>query len=229
MPSTACLPTTQHPAPRPRPKTRQGSGGRLGGSRQGRDLERPTAHARSGASGAGPARAGSANGVAGWVMALSVPGYSPDFKKPPETLRLRRKRARSLGAAAVPRELPEPAPRHAALAAGLPLRPFPAAADRGCGGGLAAARRNPFARLDTRPRAAADPRAEQAAPGPVSACVPGSPEAPAVLNWLCCESGTASSRVRGGKGVPVVSRCPEPWEAWCMRCAPPAGSLGPLG
>ncbi|XP_036870578.2 protein downstream neighbor of Son [Manis javanica] len=99
-------------------------------------------------------------------MALSVPGYSPDFKKPPETLRLRRKRARSLGAAAVPRELPEPAPRHAALAAGLPLRPFPAAADRGCGGGLAAARRNPFARLDTRPRAAAEPRAEQAAPGP---------------------------------------------------------------
>lgn len=67
MPSTACLPTTQHPAPRPRPKTRQGSGGRLGGSRQGRDLERPTAHARSGASGAGPARAGSANGVAGWL------------------------------------------------------------------------------------------------------------------------------------------------------------------
>ncbi|KAK2501622.1 hypothetical protein MC885_005994 [Smutsia gigantea] len=103
-------------------------------------------------------------------MALSVPGYSPGFKKPPEVLRLRRKRARSLGAASVPRELPKPAPRHAALAAGLPLRPFPAA-DRGGGGGLAAARRNPFARLDTRPRTAAEPRGgpprdQQAAPGP---------------------------------------------------------------
>ncbi|XP_039336322.1 protein downstream neighbor of Son isoform X2 [Saimiri boliviensis] len=88
-------------------------------------------------------------------MALSVPGYSPGFQKPPEVVRLRRKRARSRGAAASPpRELPEPAARRAALAAGLPLRPFPAAGGRG-GGGPAAARRNPFARLDNRPQVAA--------------------------------------------------------------------------
>uniref|UniRef100_F6WEV1 DNA replication fork stabilization factor DONSON n=1 Tax=Equus caballus TaxID=9796 RepID=F6WEV1_HORSE len=99
-------------------------------------------------------------------MALSVPGYSPSFKRPPETLRLRRKRARSRGAPS----RPEPAPRRAALEAGLPLRPFPAAAGRG--GGPAAAPRNPFARLDNRPRAAAEPpgepaRGQQEAPGPL--------------------------------------------------------------
>ncbi|XP_044606883.2 protein downstream neighbor of Son [Equus asinus] len=100
-------------------------------------------------------------------MALSVPGYSPSFKRPPETLRLRRKRARSRGAPS----RPEPAPRRAALEAGLPLRPFPAAA-AGRGGGPAAAPRNPFARLDNRPRAAAEPpeepaRGQQEAPGPL--------------------------------------------------------------
>ncbi|XP_070641007.1 protein downstream neighbor of Son isoform X2 [Bos indicus] len=99
------------------------------------------------------------------VMDLSVPGYSPSFKRPPETLRLRRKRGRSLGAA----ERPEPATRRAARAAGLPLRPFPAAG-RGGGGGPAGARRNPFARLDNRPRAASEPpegppRGQQEAPG----------------------------------------------------------------
>ncbi|XP_036208125.1 protein downstream neighbor of Son isoform X2 [Myotis myotis] len=88
-------------------------------------------------------------------MAFSVPGYSPSFKKPPETLRLRRKRARSLGAALSPGGRPEPAPRRAALAAGLPLRPYPAA---GRGGGPGAPGRNPFARLDNRPRAAAEPQ-----------------------------------------------------------------------
>uniref|UniRef100_A0A4W2EYF9 Uncharacterized protein n=1 Tax=Bos indicus x Bos taurus TaxID=30522 RepID=A0A4W2EYF9_BOBOX len=98
-------------------------------------------------------------------MDLSVPGYSPSFKRPPETLRLRRKRGRSLGAA----ERPEPATRRAARAAGLPLRPFPAAG-RGGGGGPAGARRNPFARLDNRPRAASEPpegppRGQQEAPG----------------------------------------------------------------
>ncbi|XP_045641512.1 protein downstream neighbor of Son [Ursus americanus] len=104
-------------------------------------------------------------------MALSVPGYSPSFRKPPETLRLRRKRVGSLGAAASPGEQPEPAPRRAALAAGLLLRPFPAAAGRGGGGGPTAARRNPFARLDNRPPAAAEPpdgppRGQQEAQGP---------------------------------------------------------------
>ncbi|XP_026956768.1 protein downstream neighbor of Son isoform X2 [Sagmatias obliquidens] len=102
-------------------------------------------------------------------MALSVPGYSPSFKRPPETLRLRRKRGRSLGAASPTEERPEPATRRAALTAGLPLRPFPAAG-RG-GGGPAVSRRNPFARLDNRPRAAAEPpsvpsRGQQEAPGP---------------------------------------------------------------
>ncbi|XP_040836704.1 protein downstream neighbor of Son [Ochotona curzoniae] len=92
-------------------------------------------------------------------MAVSVPGYSPSFKKPPETLRLRRKRARSGGDAAAPSPaLPEPAPRRAALAAGLPLRPFPAGPGRS--GFSAAARRNPFARLDNRPRVAAEPSDE---------------------------------------------------------------------
>lgn len=110
-------------------------------------------------------------------MALSVPGYSPSFRKPPETLRLRRKRVGSLGAAASPGEQPEPAPRRAALAAGLLLRPFPAAAGRGGGGGPTAARRNPFARLDNRPPAAAEPpdgppRGQQEAQGPVSVSGP---------------------------------------------------------
>uniref|UniRef100_A0A8C0LMJ4 DNA replication fork stabilization factor DONSON n=1 Tax=Canis lupus dingo TaxID=286419 RepID=A0A8C0LMJ4_CANLU len=92
-------------------------------------------------------------------MAVSVPGYSPGFRKPPATLRLRRKRARSHGSAAAPGEQPEPAPRRAALAAGLLLRPFPAAGGGGGGGGggPAAARRNPFARLDNRPPASAEP------------------------------------------------------------------------
>uniref|UniRef100_A0A8C3VYT0 DNA replication fork stabilization factor DONSON n=1 Tax=Catagonus wagneri TaxID=51154 RepID=A0A8C3VYT0_9CETA len=103
-------------------------------------------------------------------MALSVPGYSPSFKRPPETLRLRRKRGRSLGAASPPKERPEQTTRRAALAAGLPLRPFPAAS-RG-GGAPAAARRNPFARLDNRPRAASEPsdwppRSQQEARGPL--------------------------------------------------------------
>ncbi|XP_042543176.1 protein downstream neighbor of Son isoform X1 [Dipodomys spectabilis] len=89
-------------------------------------------------------------------MALSVPGYSPSFKRPPEKLRLRRRRARSSGAAASQApELPEPAARRAALAAGLPLRPFPAAAGRGAGG-RPAAPRNPFARLDNCPRASSE-------------------------------------------------------------------------
>ncbi|KAM6161797.1 protein downstream neighbor of Son [Erethizon dorsatum] len=91
-------------------------------------------------------------------MALSVPGYSPSFKRPPETLRLRRKRARSHGAA-VSRSPELPGPRRAALSAGLFLRPFPAAA--GGGGGAPGARRNPFARLDNRPRPAAGPPAAQ--------------------------------------------------------------------
>uniref|UniRef100_A0A8C8ZJB3 DNA replication fork stabilization factor DONSON n=1 Tax=Prolemur simus TaxID=1328070 RepID=A0A8C8ZJB3_PROSS len=106
-------------------------------------------------------------------MALSVPGYSPSFKKPPEILRLRRKRTRNRGAAvSPPPELPEPAPRRAALAAGLPLRPFPAAVGRGGGaGGPAAARRNPFARLDNQPRVAdgppdGPPGGQQEAPSP---------------------------------------------------------------
>uniref|UniRef100_A0A8C5NZL7 Downstream neighbor of SON n=1 Tax=Jaculus jaculus TaxID=51337 RepID=A0A8C5NZL7_JACJA len=64
-----------------------------------------------------------------------------------------------------------PAPRRAALAAGLPLRPFPTAAGRS-GSAPAAARRNPFARLDNRPRAAEEsleelPRGQQEAPGPL--------------------------------------------------------------
>uniref|UniRef100_A0A2K6JNJ5 DNA replication fork stabilization factor DONSON n=1 Tax=Rhinopithecus bieti TaxID=61621 RepID=A0A2K6JNJ5_RHIBE len=89
-------------------------------------------------------------------MALSVPCYSthPSFRN----AGLRRKRARSSGAAPP-------------LAAGLHLRPFPAAGGRGGGGGPAAGRRNPFARLDNRPRVAAEPpdglaREQPEAPGP---------------------------------------------------------------
>nr|KAF6268890.1 DNA replication fork stabilization factor DONSON [Pipistrellus kuhlii] len=102
-------------------------------------------------------------------MALSVPGYSPGFKKPPETLRLRRRRARSLGARRSAGGRPEPEPRRAALAAGLPLRPYPAA---GRGGGPGAPGRNPFARLDNRPRAAAEP---QDGPPGAPGAFPGSP------------------------------------------------------
>ncbi|KAM5336283.1 protein downstream neighbor of Son isoform 1-T3 [Glossophaga mutica] len=106
-------------------------------------------------------------------MAFSVPGYSPSFKKPPETLRLRRKRVRSLGADLSAGERPEPEPRRAALAAGLPLRPFPAAAAGRGGGGPGPAGRNPFARLDNRPRAAAEchdesSRGPQQTPAPFS-------------------------------------------------------------
>lgn len=119
-------------------------------------------------------------------MALSVPGYSPSFKKPPETLRLRRKRVRSLGTALPTGERPEPAPRRAALAAGLSLRPFPAAVGRG-GGSPATAGRNPFARLDNRPRATKEPPDEpppgqQEAPSPVSVLVPGSRAADLAVN-----------------------------------------------
>ncbi|KAG3283915.1 downstream neighbor of SON, transcript variant X1 [Ictidomys tridecemlineatus] len=105
-------------------------------------------------------------------MALSVPGYSPSFKRPPEIVRLRRRRSRSQKAAASsPLELREPTPRRAALAAGLLLRPFPAAAGRI--GGPTAARRNPFARLDNRLRVAAEasdglPRGQPEAPSSFS-------------------------------------------------------------
>lgn len=104
-------------------------------------------------------------------MAVSVPGYSPSFKRPPEVVRLRRKRPRDHGTA-VSSALPEPALRRAALAAGLPLRPFPTAGGRG-GATTTIARRNPFARLDNRPRVADEApeeplRGPQGAPGPVS-------------------------------------------------------------
>lgn len=165
--------------------------------------------------GAGSARAGSGSEVLSQgpppppprVMAFSVPGYSPSFKKPPETLRLRRKRVRSLGADLSGGERPEPEPRRAALAAGLPLRPFPAAAGRG-GGGPGPAGRNPFARLDNRPRAAAEPhdvppRGLQQAPGPVSAGARG--------RGLRAGDRGGSGRVRGGRrargGVCGARRC----------------------
>ncbi|XP_021040286.1 protein downstream neighbor of Son [Mus caroli] len=102
-------------------------------------------------------------------MAVSVPGYSPSFKRPPETVRLRRKRSRDHGAA-VPASLPEPAPRRAALAAGLPLRPFPTAGGRG-GAAATIARRNPFARLDNRPRVS-DEASEEPLRGPQGASGP---------------------------------------------------------
>ncbi|XP_041529198.1 protein downstream neighbor of Son [Microtus oregoni] len=124
------------------------------------------------ASSAGPGRAGSAGRAAGTpprcAMAVSVPGYSPSFKRPPEIVRLRRKRSRNHGAA-VPSALPEPTPRRAALAAGLPLRSFPSSGGRG--GAATVARRNPFARLDNRPRVADEAR-EQPSRGPQGA--PGS-------------------------------------------------------
>lgn len=182
--------------------------------------EKPTAHAPRGASGAVPARAGSACGVAGQpacsppprIMAFSVPGYSPSFKRPPETLRLRRKRARDLGAALPTRERPEPAPRRAALAAGLSLRPFPAAAGSG-GGGPATAGRNPFACLDNRPRGAAEspdgpPRGPQEAPSRVSVLVLGGRVADLAVNsgWqvLALEEGNGREACR----PPAAS---EPW------------------
>ncbi|KAL6083365.1 hypothetical protein STEG23_011771 [Scotinomys teguina] len=91
-------------------------------------------------------------------MAVPLPGYSPSFKRPPEIVRLRRKRSLS-HSAAVPSALPEPTPRRAALAAGLPLRPFPTAGGRG-GATATVPRRNPFARLDNRPRVTDEAREE---------------------------------------------------------------------
>ncbi|XP_072472962.1 protein downstream neighbor of Son isoform X1 [Notamacropus eugenii] len=95
-------------------------------------------------------------------MSVTVPGYSPSFKKPAETLRLRRKRARQpadpgAGAAVSPAGAADLGPRRAALAAGLRLRPFPAAGTRSGGVAAASLRRNPFARLDNNPRPAVGP------------------------------------------------------------------------
>lgn len=155
-------------------------------------------------------------------MALSVPGYSPSFKKPPETLRLRRKRGRNLGAALLPGERPEPAPRRAALAARLPLRPFPAAGSGG--GGPAAAGRNPFACLENRPPVAAEPpdrpaRGQQEAPSRVSVGA-GSRVADLAVKWgrsvFAFEEGngrgsgcSARSRVWDVQSDRVASACPE--------------------
>ncbi|XP_074001183.1 protein downstream neighbor of Son [Numenius arquata] len=66
------------------------------------------------------------------MAASPVPGYSPGFKKPPATLRLKRKRLRR---------------SEAATAAPLPCGAAPPAAS-------APARRNPFSSLDNAPRAA---------------------------------------------------------------------------
>ncbi|XP_031815200.1 protein downstream neighbor of Son [Sarcophilus harrisii] len=90
-------------------------------------------------------------------MSVTVPGYSPSFKKPAETLRLRRKRARNPAdsgpvAAISPASPSELGPRRAALAAGLRLRPFPSSGSRSGGVAAASLRRNPFARLDNSPR-----------------------------------------------------------------------------
>ncbi|XP_074156817.1 protein downstream neighbor of Son isoform X4 [Sminthopsis crassicaudata] len=90
-------------------------------------------------------------------MSVTVPGYSPSFKKPAETLRLRRKRARNPAdtgpvAAFSPESPAELGPRRAALAAGLRLRPFPSSGSRSGGVAAASLRRNPFARLDNSPR-----------------------------------------------------------------------------
>uniref|UniRef100_A0A7M4FB90 DNA replication fork stabilization factor DONSON n=1 Tax=Crocodylus porosus TaxID=8502 RepID=A0A7M4FB90_CROPO len=72
-------------------------------------------------------------------MCAAVPGYSPGFKKPPETLRLKRKRLRRSEAAA-------PAAAAARSPTGEPgPRPFPG-------------RRNPFSSLDNAPRPAPAPR-----------------------------------------------------------------------
>ncbi|NXY71272.1 DONS protein, partial [Glareola pratincola] len=67
--------------------------------------------------------------------ASAVPGYSPGFKKPPATLRLKRKRPRS--------SEPVPAPPPCGEAPPAPSAP---------------ARRNPFSSLDNAPRAAGAPQ-----------------------------------------------------------------------
>ncbi|XP_053904456.1 protein downstream neighbor of Son [Malaclemys terrapin pileata] len=65
-------------------------------------------------------------------MCAAVPGYSPGFKRPPETLRLKRKRARRSEAASPPCPQADPA---------AAPRPFPRPG-----------RRNPFSSLDNAPR-----------------------------------------------------------------------------
>ncbi|XP_051840882.1 protein downstream neighbor of Son [Antechinus flavipes] len=104
-------------------------------------------------------------------MSVTVPGYSPSFKKPAETLRLRRKRARNPAdsgpvVAVSPASSSELGPRRAALAAGLRLRPFPSSGSRSGGVAAASLRRNPFARLDNSPRPTVGARPVTDAPWP---------------------------------------------------------------
>ncbi|XP_047375866.1 protein downstream neighbor of Son-like [Sciurus carolinensis] len=104
------------PEPVARPEERSRGPGHVGRWGRGRSARRKSCSAVCGSQLLG-------------VLALSVPGYSPSFKRPPDIVRLRWKRSRSHEAAASRSpELREP--RLAALAAGLPLRPFPAAGGR---------------------------------------------------------------------------------------------------
>eukprot|EP00075_Anas_platyrhynchos_P015710 XP_027304963.1 protein downstream neighbor of Son isoform X1 [Anas platyrhynchos] len=78
--------------------------------------------------------------------APAVPGYSPGFKKPPATLRLKRKRPR--------RSEPQAEPQPCAEAPRVPTAP---------------ARRNPFSSLDNAPRGRQPPREPGPEGGPPSA------------------------------------------------------------
>ncbi|KAI6079760.1 Protein downstream neighbor of Son [Aix galericulata] len=80
------------------------------------------------------------------MAAPSVPGYSPGFKKPPATLRLKRKRPR--------RSEPQAEPQPCAEAPRVPPAP---------------ARRNPFSSLDNAPRGRQPPREPWPEGGPPSA------------------------------------------------------------
>ncbi|XP_074839542.1 protein downstream neighbor of Son [Carettochelys insculpta] len=81
-------------------------------------------------------------------MCAAVPGYSPGFKRPPETLRLKRRRARRSEAAS---------PLCPRADTALAPRPFPRPG-----------RRNPFSSLDNAPRPAGPPEFQEQRPPPGS-------------------------------------------------------------
>ncbi|KAM6419896.1 protein downstream neighbor of Son [Pluvialis apricaria] len=99
------------------------------------------------------------------MAASAVPGYSPGFKKPPATLRLKRKRLQRS-------ELPS-----SAAAAPPPCGAAPPAPS-------APARRNPFSSLDNAPRAAGTPQPRERDRRPPPPPAGGSPSATAFWKLL---------------------------------------------
>ncbi|KAM6140155.1 protein downstream neighbor of Son [Pterocles gutturalis] len=123
------------------------------------------------------------------MAASAVPGYSPGFKKPPATLRLKRKRLRR-------------------------SEPTAAAAPPPCGAALRApsapARRNPFSSLDNAPRAAGTPQARERDGRPPTPAG-GSPSAAPFWKFLepVCEDKPAR-RAEPTEGTDILALAEDP-------------------